>query len=80
MTIPLHEELARQLIAERTADLQHGRPFRRHPRTAVVLRRLAQRLDPQPDPAPGPHCAGTGPRQPRPWSAVRRPARPVRRG
>jgi hypothetical protein len=47
--LPLHEALARQVIAERTEELRRGRPFRRHARTAVLLRRLAHRLDPEPD-------------------------------
>jgi hypothetical protein len=43
-----------------------------------MLRRLAQRLDPQPDSTSGARCAGPVPHDPRPWTAVRRTARPAR--
>lgn len=41
------ETIARDLILERTrARRREGRPLRRHVRSAVLLRRLAARLDP----------------------------------
>jgi hypothetical protein len=76
--IPFPEALARQVIAERTEELRRGRPFRRHARTAVLLRRLAQRLDPQLRPVPAPQCSASRTRAPRPWSAVARSARSAR--
>ncbi|WP_347353148.1 hypothetical protein [Intrasporangium sp.] len=41
-----HEALARQVILERTARRHRERPLRRHVRAALLLRRLAERLDP----------------------------------
>lgn len=42
-----HESIARQLIHERTASARRSvRLPRRHTRTAGLLRRLAERLDP----------------------------------
>ena len=48
------EAMARDLIIDQVAR-QHrehrmARPARRHTRTALVLRRLAARLDPEPEP------------------------------
>jgi len=57
------EAIARDLIVDHVAG-QHrvARPVRRHTRTALVLRRLAARLDPEPEPT-------TAPRQT--WRPVR---------
>ena len=43
------EALARQIILDRTSRRRHERPVQRHVRSALILRRLAERLDP---PAP----------------------------
>ena len=77
------EALARDLIGERVVARHHApkaqRGFRRHTRAALLLRRLAERLDPsaQPRPAtqPEPHPVPT-PHEgsPRPWSAAPRRA------
>ena len=76
------EALARDLIGERVAARHHAPKAqggsRRHTRAALLLRRLAERLDPsaqqtgpapQPHPAPAPHAGS-----PRPWSAAPRRA------
>ena len=42
------EAIARQLIVDRVHRRHAHGPDRRHSRTAAVLRRLAERLDPQP--------------------------------
>lgn len=42
------EAIARELIIDRVQRRHVHRPDRRHTRTAAVLRRLAERLDPQP--------------------------------
>lgn len=42
------EAIARELIIDRVQRRHAHRPERRHARTAAVLRRLAERLDPQP--------------------------------
>ncbi|MDN5798144.1 MAG: hypothetical protein L0H79_20685 [Intrasporangium sp.] len=41
-----HEALARQIILERTSRRHRERPVHRHVRSALLLRRLAERLDP----------------------------------
>ena len=58
------EAIARDLIIDHVAR-QHrvARPVRRHTRTALVLRRLAARLDPEPDPTSAPRPAWTPGRQ-----------------
>lgn len=50
--LSLQQAVARELIRERTR-LQ-PRVVARHARTALVLRRLAERLDPAPEPQPQP--------------------------
>ncbi len=42
------EAIARELIIDRVQRRHVHRPERRHARAAAVLRRLAERLDPQP--------------------------------
>lgn len=42
------EAIARELIRERIEHAHRHRVERRHTRTAALLRRLAERLDPQP--------------------------------
>jgi hypothetical protein len=77
-----HEAIARGVIRQRTEAHHHApRSARRHTRVALVLRRLAERLDPSapersassgratPTRAAAPH-AGT----PRPWAPVRHAA------
>lgn len=61
------EAMARDLIIDQVA-LQHrvhrvARPVRRHTRTALVLRRLAARLDPEPEQTSAPRPAWTPSRQ-----------------
>lgn len=51
------EAVARALILERTRSRAHRSPVRRHVRVALVLRRLAERLDPGPDTTDGPPAA-----------------------
>ncbi|GAA2029988.1 hypothetical protein GCM10009740_19570 [Terrabacter terrae] len=78
------EALARDLIGERVAARHHAPRAqggsRRHTRAALLLRRLADRLDssaqptgpatqPEPHPVPAPHAGS-----PRPWSAAPRRA------
>ena len=78
-----HEAIARGVIRQRTEAHHHApRPARRHTRVALVLRRLAERLDPStpersaaspgratPALAAAPHAGS-----PRPWAPVRRAA------
>lgn len=74
------EAIVRDLITDRVSR-QHQLPrqTRRHVRTALLLRRLAARLDPDvrteasPGPAGRAACAGVHP-DPRPWTAGGRPA------
>jgi hypothetical protein len=75
-----HEAMARELIIDHVETRARvPRSVRRHSRTALVLRRLAARLDPEAGaeagtrhgpqvPCPGGHA------DPRPWTAARRPA------
>ena len=83
----LQEALARQLVAERVAPRHHApRRARRHTRAALVLRRLAERLDPATQHGdvighesaahPSPYASAGTPnaRAPRPWSAQPRRA------
>jgi hypothetical protein len=82
VSLSLQEALAREVIIERVA-VRHHAPrtvrVRRHARAALLLRSLAERLDPsagRPAPAeaaPLPPHAGS----PRPWSA--QPREGVRR-
>ena len=78
-----HEALARQVILQRVEARHHApRAPRRHSRAALLLRSLAERLDPagesakQRIAAPEPHhrAAPSGARagSPRPWSAAPR--------
>lgn len=57
--VGLQEAVARELIRDRT----RGRPVvaQRHVRVALLLRRLAERLDPEPLPAPAPVPPRRGP-------------------
>jgi hypothetical protein len=83
MSLTPQEALAREIIMERSAARHHAPKqtvrTRRHVRAALLLRGLAERLDPTAErpaaaapshPAPVPHAGS-----PRPWSAApRRPA------
>jgi hypothetical protein len=78
------ETLARQIIVQRVAQHHHApRGTRRHIRAALLLRSLAERLDPSNDSAertsahgvvhrPAPAGAGPHAGSPRPWSAAPR--------
>ncbi|WP_374970805.1 hypothetical protein [Terrabacter sp. BE26] len=78
------EALARDLIGERVAARHHAPKARggsrRHTRAALLLRRLAERLDPSAQPAgpaaqPQPHrVPASHAGSPRPWSAAPRRA------
>ena len=61
-TMSLQEAVAREQIRNLIRERNRLRPriLRRHARTALVLRRLAERLDPGPDPVPAPWRAGAG--------------------
>ncbi|HYQ31707.1 MAG TPA: hypothetical protein VEQ83_00720 [Lapillicoccus sp.] len=78
------EAIARDRIVERVAAAHHahhvpkqvGR-IRRHVRAALLLRSLAERLDPtaeRPAPASGPHPAPAPHAGSRPWAAAPRRA------
>jgi hypothetical protein len=75
-----HEAMARELIVDRVERRRVPRPVRRHTRTALVLRRLAARLDPEVGAEAGTRqgvggaCPGSVHPDPRPWNAARRPA------
>ncbi|GAB3078537.1 hypothetical protein GCM10027053_48570 [Intrasporangium mesophilum] len=84
-----HEALARQIIVQRVAAKHHApRTTRRHIRAALLLRSLAERLDPPAQPegegrmphGAQPHAAsrlglaGAHAGAPRPWSAAPRAA------
>jgi hypothetical protein len=80
LSLTQQEALARELILERSAARHHAPRqvvrTRRHIRAALLLRSLAERLDPtvemagrQVQPAPVPHAGS-----PRPWSAAPRRA------
>lgn len=77
-SLTLQEALARDLILERSAARHHAPKqatrTRRHVRAALLLRRLAERLDPSAEqpvhpaqPVSAPHAGS-----PRPWSAAPR--------
>jgi hypothetical protein len=87
MALTPQEALARQIIVQRVSAKHHApRATRRHIRAAVLLRSLAERLDPetqhdggermphgaQPHAALRPVAAGPHAAAPRPWSAARR--------
>ena len=61
------EAIARDLIIDGVARHHRvhrvARPVRRHTRTALVLRRLAARLDPEPEPTSAPRPTWTLGRQ-----------------
>lgn len=77
LSLSPQEALARELIIERSAARHHApKPAartRRHVRAALLLRTLAERLDPTVErpaharPVPVPHAGS-----PRPWSAAPR--------
>jgi hypothetical protein len=78
LSLTPQEALARELILERSAARHHAPRqalrTRRHIRAALLLRSLAERLDPSAGttggrvrPAPVPHAGS-----PRPWSAAPR--------
>jgi hypothetical protein len=70
MTLSPQEALARDLIVQRSAARHHApRRVTRHVRAALLLRRLAERLDPAA--APAVHADRTAPR---PWTAEPRRA------
>ncbi|WP_330474934.1 hypothetical protein [Terrabacter sp. C0L_2] len=82
MSLSLQEAVARERIVERVAAAHHAQPaarhagrIRRHVRAALLLRSLAERLDPAAEPAPvPPHHPVTAPHagSPRPWTAAPR--------
>jgi len=79
LSLSPQEAIARDRIVERVAARHHapkaGRT-RRHVRAALLLRSLAERLDPsveRPQPA-GQHVAAPHAGSPRPWSAAPRRA------
>jgi hypothetical protein len=84
MTLSPQEALARDLIVQRSARRHHApRRVTRHVRAALLLRRLAERLDPgahgddadRRAEAPGAgHADGTARTAPRPWTAQPRRA------
>ncbi|WP_076262802.1 hypothetical protein [Intrasporangium flavum] len=73
MTLSPQEALARDLIVQRSAARHHApRRVTRHVRAALLLRRLAERLDPPAATcAPEVHADRTAPR---PWTAEPRRA------
>lgn len=68
------EAIARELIIDRVERRPRvPRRVRRHTRTALVLRRLAARLDPEAvSPEPAAPCPGAIHPEPRPWTAAGR--------
>jgi hypothetical protein len=76
MTLSPQEAVARDLIVQRSAARHHApRRVTRHVRAALLLRRLAEKLDPAgptgPTGAPTVHADRTAPR---PWTAEPRRA------
>ncbi|GAA6525326.1 hypothetical protein [Intrasporangium sp. DVR] len=64
------EAMVRDLLPDRVDQPSSPRPVRRHVRTALVLRRLAARLDPEAVATVGTTvCPEATRRLPRPWSA-----------
>lgn len=84
LSLTLQEAVARDRIVERIAAAQqaqhaprHGSRTRRHVRAALLLRSLAERLDPAGQAAadPGrPHVPAPHAGSPRPWTAAPRRA------
>jgi hypothetical protein len=80
LSLTPQEALARDLILERSAARHHAprraARVRRHIRAALLLRSLAERLDPTVETAgrPAPPAAAPHAGSPRPWSAAPRRA------